>query len=109
MPVIKRYIRASALAIRKAKELEASANGHYFTDGQRVELKIKEVDCFSFDTHFGTTFICKFVDESGKMFKYMGSNPPDVSKDEFTVVKATIKHDNYKGINETKIQRIKAA
>lgn len=37
----------------------------------------------------------------------MGGNPADISRGEFETVKATIKHDNYNGENETKLQRIK--
>jgi hypothetical protein len=43
------------------------------------------------------------------MVKYMGSTPPEVATDDFTPVIATIKHENYKGQPETKLQRVKRA
>lgn len=89
------------------KRRDAAASGHWFTNGSKVEVKIKETGGFSFDTQFGTTYVCIYETEDGKLVKYMGANPPDISKDNFVQVKATVKHDNYKGQDETKLQRIK--
>jgi co-chaperonin GroES (HSP10) len=96
-------------AERKAKAaiVAAAAQGHHYENGKRMALEIKEIDSFSFDGNFGTTFIKTYVSNDGKLFKYMGGTPPEISREDFTPVKATIKHDNYRDVMETKLQRIK--
>ena len=94
---------------KKEKEAvkEAAEAGHHFENGDKVELEIKEIDGFSFEGNFGTTFVRTYASKCGKLFKYMGASPKDVSNSEFEKVKATIKHDNYNNVAETKLQRIK--
>ena len=89
------------------EQMCAPQAGLYFNDGARVDIQIKEVKSFGFETAFGYTHICLYTTPDRREFKYMGSTPPEISKEEFTTVKATIKHDNYKGQDETKLQRIK--
>jgi hypothetical protein len=82
--------------------------GHHFNDNERITISLKKFGkTSSFETVYGTTFISSYVDENNRIFKYMGSNPPDISSEVFINVKATIKHDIYKGNPETKLQRIK--
>ena len=88
-------------------ELCAPQGGHYYGEGERVDLMLKQVRSFGFETVYGYTWIEIYATPDRKEFKYMGSNPPEISKDEFVKVKATIKHDNYKGKDETKLQRVK--
>jgi len=91
------------------QEREAAINGHHEADGKRIELLVKRLgEPFSFETQYGTTYVVTLIDQNNRLFKYMGANPPDI-KDEFVQVKATIKHDAYKGQHETKLQRIKTA
>ena len=85
----------------------APVSGHYFTDAAKVELEIREIGYFSFETQYGRTWVCTYMTPDNKMFKYMGANPPEISKDEFVKVKATIKHDYYNTQQETKLQRVK--
>lgn len=110
MPVFikKSYATPKEVANMEAEKLERSMSGYFFTDGQKIKLSIKEIERFGFDSAYGFTTIVKYMTSCGKMVKYMGANPPNVSKDEFTVVGATIKHSDYKGNQETKLQRIKA-
>lgn len=103
----RKYTAPRHAAILESKKAEALASGHFFTDKQRLELKIKKIGGFSFDTAFGTTFVHKYLTEDGKLVKYMGGTPPDVPTDEYVTVAATVKHGNYKGVDETKLQRIK--
>lgn len=95
----------------KAEKAEAEKDyikGHHFTDGARVTIEVKKIGKGgSFETAFGTTYIENYISTDNMVFKYMGSNPPDISADEFVKIKATVKHDNYKDIPETKLQRIK--
>ena len=91
---------------KKQKHYLSLKRGHLFNDKKRIELKIKTIESFGFEGYYGYTFIRVYETECGCEVKYMGSNPPDVSYEIFEVVKATIKHDNYNEIDETKIQRI---
>jgi hypothetical protein len=85
----------------------AANSGHFFKDGERIELEIMLTKSFSFEGHFGRTYVDSYVTRDGKILKYMGSSPADISEEEFTKVMATISHDNYKGQDETKLKRIK--
>lgn len=89
--------------------LKSLKSGHLYSDKKRIDLNIKQIDFFSFDTQWGTTFVISYMSDDNELFKYMGNNPPQLNNDGYTTVKATIKHDNYKDIDETKIQRIKVA
>lgn len=107
--VKRKYATTKQAAFMEKKKAEAELSGHFFENGKRIQLQIKEVGRFSFDSAYGTTFIVKYMTASGKLVKYMGSTPPDVSTEDFTPVTATIKHSDYKGQPETKLQRIKRA
>lgn len=104
-----KYNYATPAKIEKLEEAKAraAASGHFFTDGTRVDLQLRRVDSFDFETQYGRTYVEHYVAPDGKMFKYMGNSPADISETEFTMVKATVKWDNYKGQPETKLQRIK--
>jgi hypothetical protein len=96
----------------KKKEIKAmrdmAVNGHHEEDGKRLELTITRVgNVGSFDTQYGITFIFTFIDSNNRLFKYMGSNRLDIEDGQTVEVKATIKHSEYKGVAETKLQRIK--
>lgn len=90
----------------KQKHYLSLKRGHLFENKKRVELKIKTIKAFGFEGYYGYTFIRVYETECGKEVKYMGSNPPEISYEVFEAVKATIKHDNYNGVDETKLQRI---
>lgn len=94
---------------RKEKELKlaSAVSGHHFNEGDRLDLNIIKVSSFSFEGTYGTTFIVSYKSDGGLLLKYMGSTPPNISNSEFTSVKATIKHAEYKGVKETRLQRIK--
>ena len=87
--------------------LDSLKSGHFHENGEKVELKLKQVDAFSFDGTYGTTHVMTFASEDGKKYKYMGSKPPAIYEDGFYNVKATIKHDSYNEVDETKLLRIK--
>lgn len=94
----------------QAAQLELQKNnikGHFLENGSRVKLMLKQVSSFSFDTQFGTCFVVEYKDAENRVFKYKGNTPPYFeNKDCFTTINATIKHSNYKGQDETLIQRI---
>jgi len=82
-------------------------HGYFYEDGERIEIKLKEVGSFHFETVYGFMYIVTYLDETDRVFKYKGSNPPDISLDEFVLIKGTVKHSEYKGKQDTMLQRIK--
>ena len=52
-------------------------------------------------------YIVEYVDAENRLFKYKGTTPPSISSTEFVTIQAIIKHDNYKGQDETLVQRVK--
>lgn len=103
------YITPEQIKTRQVKALKETAiNGHHETEGKRLKLKVKRLGNYgSFETQYGTTFIITLLDESGRLFKYMGSNRLDIGEEDFISIKGTVKHDTYKEQAETKLQRIK--
>jgi len=93
--------------IRKAKQRAKLIQGHHGTNGERIEIELTLFDSFLFETQFGTCFVETYKDGDGHAYKYMGGNPPDMAKGDKKTVKGTIKHSEYKGTKETKLQRIK--
>lgn len=107
-PEISRYLSPfNYAAYKKEHELKQAKNGHFFNNGEKVTLTIKEVGSFSFSTDFGTTWVVNYIDYENRRFKYMGSTPKTSDVQGWINIKATIKHDNYNGVDETKLQRIK--
>jgi len=103
-------VRQSYCSPKYAAKLEAAKSmvrGHFYNDGDKVVLKVKKIGSFSFDTKFGKCFVIEYKDAENRVFKYKGSTPPYFEQhDDFTTIKATIKHGEYKGQNESLIQRI---
>lgn len=91
----------------KNEYIETLQNGHHFENKKRLELEIKELDSFSFEGAYGTVFVVTYASKCGKLLKYLGTTPQDISEDNFTKVKATTKHDEYNGVEETKLTRIR--
>lgn len=91
----------------KLEDAKSLVKGHFLESGKRVKLHIKKVKSFNFSTQYGTCFVVEYVDADNRVFKYKGSNPPQISTEDFDEVQATIKHGEYKGQAETQIQRIK--
>jgi len=94
------------LSPRDLEIATSHVNGHHHKHGERIKLHIKEIDVFGFEGRYGWTSVITYTTANKLKFKYIGSAFPAVSKDEFTAVKATILHDNYNGVDETKLQRI---
>jgi len=80
--------------------------GLHFKDGQKVNLEIKELNFHRFKGAYGYCHIVTYESKCGKLFKYLGSCPPDISAEKFTTVSATVKHSYYDGQDETRLQRI---
>ena len=93
--------------IRKAKQRAKLVQDHHGTNGERIEIELTLFDSFLFETQFGTCFVETYKSNDGHAYKYMGGNPPNWAKGDKKTVKGTIKHSEYKGQKETKLQRIK--
>lgn len=106
-PMIIRNSYASPHYVAKLEFEKSMVRGHFFENGKRLNLMLKKGKSFSFQTNFGICYIVEYVDAENRVFKYKGSTPPYFENENiFTEVKATIKHGNYKGQDETLIQRI---
>lgn len=96
--------------MRERQELEQYLNtlqqGHMFEHGARIELEIKKVGEFWFESMYGSTAVVTYATRCGKLVKYVGGSPQDVGS-EFCTVAATVKHTTYDGQPETHLQRIK--
>jgi hypothetical protein len=93
--------------LRQIEKMElAKLSGLFYTNAEKVIINIKEIAAFHFEGQYGTTYVRKYITDDNKVVEYMGGNPLDISKNEFITIKATIKHDNYKG-GSTKLLRIK--
>lgn len=84
--------------------------GHFYNPKERLVLELTFLNDFTFETFYGTTFIQKFRDAENREFTYKGSSPindNDLSKGDKVIIKATIKHGDYKGEHQTLITRPK--
>lgn len=97
------------LTKKEIEHLEKVKASEWFNkDGERVELKLIFVSSTSFETSFGRTYVVTYKDENGRVYIYRGGSPPYIEdKDEFFTVKVTIKHDTYREVKQTLIQRPK--
>jgi hypothetical protein len=104
----RRFALKSEVPLIKEKQEKASrARGHFFTNGEKVVIKVREVERFSFSANYGLTTVVTYVDESNRVFKYVGSSPNSFSDDGFHTLKATIKHSSYNNQDETHLLRMK--
>ncbi len=105
--IVIRSSYSSPSYVAKLEAAKSLVRGHFYNEGDKVVLKVKKIGSFSFDTKFGTCFVVEYKDAENRVFKYKGSTPPYFEQhDDFTTIKATIKHGEYKGQNESLIQRI---
>jgi len=94
---------------RKASEeqrREADARSKYVgTVGQRITLKAETVALLSsWDGYYGTTWLYKFVDESGNVFIWFASRP--CSAENGATIRATVKdHNERDGVKQTIVTR----
>jgi len=104
-----REVRDEILAEEKELMRVASLKGgHHYNHGDRVEIEIKELDSFWFESSYGSCAVVTYESKDGKMFKYIGSRPThEIGEIHFRKVCATIKHSEYNHIAETKLLRIK--
>jgi len=82
-------------------------NGHHLNEGARVEVEVKLLQKFRSNGRYGPVNILILYDRENRALKYIGPAAPEVEKDQWTKVRATVAHDVYMGKEETKLKRIK--
>ena len=99
------YIRSQETAKKNAKR----ANRHVGTVGKRETFEVKLVDKRTIETFYGISVLYKFEDKDGNILIWFASgNGIDVPVGEFVKIAALVKgHDEYKGLKQTKINRVK--
>lgn len=79
------------------------------TVGQRITLRAETVTLLSsWDGFYGTTWLYKFVDESGNVFIWYASYPCKAESGD--IIKATVKdHSEWHGVKQTVVTRCRVA
>ncbi len=96
-----------AKILAKRAEKEKETNGHFYENGQRLELELTLLKRFSFSTEYGEMNILTFKDSDSRIFKYKGSKSYYLLDEGKTIkLKATIKQGAYQGRLETYLQRL---
>jgi len=89
---------------------EEKKGGHHFRNGEKVELEVKKLRSFWFETMYGSSNVTVYITADDKIVKYVGSSPiesMDTEEPEWIRIRGTVKHTEYKGKPETRLQRIK--
>lgn len=81
--------------------------GHFYRNGERVDIKVKFLNSRSFEGDFGTWWVVNYVDEYKRVFTYKGARPQHFENCDWFTLRATIKHDRYNDNDQTLISRIK--
>ncbi len=107
------YSSEEAKELREKIEFNKIAiKGAHYNNGDKVELTLKEVERYDYLGTYGVVYNITYIAQDNKIFKYVGASPKDIGN-EFTTVKATIKHKaNTNGWGEdtdteTRLLRIK--
>lgn len=101
---------------------------HFFNVGEKVELNLTCINVTGYQSQFGYVNIYKFIDAENRIFTYKGTSTLVIKKawskihdgKEYTgfdtkkickgdtiTLTATIKHDEYRSVKSTYLQRIK--
>ena len=95
-------------AEREAARLsQAASSKHVGEVGQRITVKAVSVTLLSsWDGQWGTTWLYKFVDESGNVFIWYASRPISGEVSGGATIKATVKnHGERDGVKQTFLTR----
>lgn len=102
-----KYLTSTHFKKISDKKEEAKLNGHFFEDGKRITVSIKYIDGIGWPTEYGYMWIQKYVTEDGRMLKYKGTSPLEISDSEFIEVVGTVAHVTYNDAPETHLKRMK--
>lgn len=102
------YIPKGHFQHLKERADKQAASGHFFESGKRIELSIRRIGGFGFETQYGITYIEEYMTEAGQLIKYKGASPLQLPEG-FSKVIGTVEHSEYKGRSETRLKRMKIA
>jgi hypothetical protein len=97
------YDKNTEFLAQKSVEIE----DHFFTSGQRLDLTLTCTKRTGYESSFGFVNIYKFIDSENRVFTYKGSKGLGIDKDDTCTLTASIKHDEFRGVKSTYLQRIK--
>jgi hypothetical protein len=118
------YDKTTEFLAQKSLEKE----DHHFESGQRIELTLTCVKVTGYESAFGYVNIYKFIDSENRVFTYKGTSrliqlieyteihegktyhgreEHSIAKGDTTTMTGTIKHDEFRGVKSTYLQRIK--
>lgn len=97
------------MGIRVAREGRSKTSRHVGVKGERADFGFRVRQTKSIIGAYGTSTICIFEDEAGNEFKWFATgSPPAFSPGDHVLLKATVvKHEEYKGVRQTVINRCK--
>jgi hypothetical protein len=101
-----RYIVKGHFRRLKERADEQLASGHFFEAGKRIQLTVRRIGGFGYETQYGMCFIEKYITEAGQLIKYKGSSPLQLP-DGFCAVAGMVEHSEYNGQPETRLKRMK--
>lgn len=104
------WVSVKRLAYLQDRAGKQAAGGHHFENGKRITVALRIVGRASYDTQYGTVYIREYMTEDGKLVKYKGASPLDITEDDgYVKITGTIEHGDYKDQPETRIKRYKKA
>jgi hypothetical protein len=113
--LVKKIVREETIKRAELAEQRATQDalkhleGHHYQEGSRVELELTEqIARFGWDTEYGYMQVIKYMTSDGVIVQYQGCSAL-LQEDGQAVlgkVKGTVKHVQFKGDNQTKIQRM---
>lgn len=94
---------------KKSTAIENAKSVYLHNEGDKVTVTIQKIAQFSFETQYGTCYIVTYNTQNGDVYYYKGSSPMEMENDTFYTVKGTVKHNEYNGVKQTLLQRLKIA
>jgi hypothetical protein len=121
---VEQYNKTTERLAQKALQQD----GHFFNSGDKVELTLTCINVTGYSSTFGYVNVYKFIDSDNRIFTYKGSatlvtkemyseihegktytgyDTTHIEKGDTITLTATIKHDEYRNVKSTYLQRIK--
>lgn len=109
MGILVSVVNAYILHKERLSQQNAELNSQHIGDiKQRITTEIKMISVYIMEGDFGYTSIVKMIDESGNIIIWKASGYKSFEIDAKYSLTGTIsKHDEYKGIKQTLVQRCK--
>lgn len=83
-------------------------NEHVGNIGDRITTEVRVTRTHDFEGHYGPTRVVNMLDNEGRtLVTFSTGKFRPIAGDEFTIVGTIIKHDEWEGIKQTKVNRVK--